>query len=171
MKTKTITTLHHLLNDELSTLLCTEIRLTELLPAWIDKTHNLILKNLLRDYQHHVKHHADNLKTYGLPETEGMYDLPERFTDYYLSEITSKIEDCSPEILDAFLLASIQTVNHIKISCYGTAATWAQLLELQDISLLLHDAVINEKHTNERLGELARHDINSKALAPFAITQ
>lgn len=50
MKTKTVTTLYHLLNDELSTLLSTEIRLTELLPAWIDKTHNLMFKNLLRDY-------------------------------------------------------------------------------------------------------------------------
>lgn len=171
MKQKTITTLYHLLNDELTTLLSTEIRLTELLPAWIDKTHNLMLKNLLRDYLHHVKHHAEHLKAYGLPETESIYDLPEKFTDYYLSEIALQLEDCSQEILDAFLLAGIQTVNHIKISRYGAAATWAQLLELQDISLLLHDAVLNEKHTNERLGELARLEINNKARAPFAIAQ
>lgn len=171
METTTINTLPHLLNDELSTLLSTEIRLKELLPGWIEKSHNLMLKNLLRDYHYHVKNQAENLKDYGLPESKGMYDLPEKFINYFLSEVSMKLENCSPEIFDAFLLASIQTVNHMKISCYGTAAAWAQLLEQQDITMTLHDSLITEKHTDERLGELARREINLKARAPFAISQ
>jgi ferritin-like metal-binding protein YciE len=171
METTTITSLNHLLNDELSTLLGVELKLKEMLPSWIDKTHNLMLKNLLRDYQYHVIRHIDNLKNYGLPETEGMYDQPEKFVNYYLDEIALKLKNCSSEILDAYLLASIQTVNHMKISCYGTATAWAQLLELRDISLLLHDAAINEKHIDEKLGELARRDVNNKARTPLAIMQ
>ena len=59
----------------------------------------------------------------------------------------------------------------MKISYYGTVAAWSQLLELHENSVMLHDASINEKHYDERLGELARRNINNKARAPFAITQ
>jgi ferritin-like metal-binding protein YciE len=171
METTTINTLNQLLNEELSTLLGVELKLKEILPTWIDKTHHLLLKNLLRDYLYHVSRHADHLKDYSLSETEGIYHLPEKFVNYFISEVNQRIENCSYEILDAYLLASIQTVNHLKISHYGTVAAWSQLLELGETSLMLHDASINEKHYDERLGELARREINNKARAPYAIMQ
>ena len=171
MENLTINTLNHLLNEELSTLLGVELKLKEILPKWIDKTHNLLLKNLLRDYLYQINRHADHLKNYSLSETEGIYDLPGKFANNFISEIDQRLQNCSPEILDAYLLASIQTINHMKISYYGTVAAWSQLLELHENSVMLHDASINEKHYDERLGELARRNINNKARAPFAITQ
>ncbi len=171
METTTITTLNQLLNDELSTLYGIELRLKEMLPRWIDKTHHLILKNLLRDYLYHVNRHTENLLNCGITGSDTVNQVPEKFANYYLSDMTLKLENCNPEILDAYLLASIQTVNHMKLSCYGTAAAWAQLLELHDVSMLLQDASLNEKQCNERLGELAQRYINNKARAPFAIMQ
>ncbi|CAM4260316.1 DUF892 family protein [Flavobacterium terrigena] len=172
METNTkITTLVQLLNHELVTLLGIEQKLMEFLPVWIDKTHNLMLKNSLRDYLYRVTHHADNLKNYLSSEIEEDFNKNEFFLSYYLSEVNWRLENCSSEILDAYLLSSIQTVNHIKISNYGTVATWSQLLELNDISLKLHDASINEKHIDEKLSLLAQRDINIKAKIPLALMQ
>ncbi len=172
MKTnKKNTTLNQLLNYELVTLLGIEQKLMEILPVWIDKTHNLMLKNSLRDYLYRVTHHADNLNNYLSSEIEEDFNKNEFFLSYYLSEVNWKLENCSSEILDAYLLSSIQIVNHIKISSYGAVAAWSQLLELNDISVKLHDACINEKHNDEKLSLLAQRDINNKANIPFALTE
>lgn len=172
METKTkITTLNQLLNHELVTLLGIEQKLIEVLPVWIDKTHNLILKNALRDYLYRVTHHADNLKKYLSSEIEVDFNKNEFFLSYYFSEVNWRLENSSSEILDAYLLSCVQIVNHVKISSYGTVAAWSELLELSDVSVMLHDASINEKHNDEKLNLLAQRDINIKAKIPFALME
>ena len=65
--------------------------------------------------------------------------------------------------LDAGLLAAAQSVEHYEISRYGTLATWAKELGLDDAKDLLGETLEEEKATDEALTELAKSLVNQQA--------
>jgi ferritin-like metal-binding protein YciE len=69
------------------------------------------------------------------------------------------------------LLASVQAINHYKISVYGTAAAFAGALELEKHALFFREAAVNEKQIDDRLSQLAQHEINVNAKMPGALHQ
>ena len=67
--------------------------------------------------------------------------------------------------LDAGLLAAAQAVEHYEISRYGTLATWAEELGLEDAVSLLQETLEEEKATDKALGEIAKTAVNQQAKA------
>jgi ferritin-like metal-binding protein YciE len=67
--------------------------------------------------------------------------------------------------LDAGLLAAAQSVEHYEISRYGTLATWAQELALNDAVELLEATLEEEKNTDATLTEIAETAVNRQAEA------
>ncbi len=67
------------------------------------------------------------------------------------------------DLRDAGLIASAQRVEHYEIAVYGSLATWAKQLGLEDLQALL--AIQEEKRTDERLSLLAKRMINPDAAA------
>jgi ferritin-like metal-binding protein YciE len=65
--------------------------------------------------------------------------------------------------LDACLLASIQGINHYKISLYGTAAAFVGKIGLESSAAIFHELEINEKSIDSSLSQMAEHEINNKA--------
>jgi ferritin-like metal-binding protein YciE len=65
-----------------------------------------------------------------------------------------KEEDPSPA-LDAALICAAQKVEHYEIASYGSLATWAELLGLEDAVDLLKETLGEEKETDEKLNEIA----------------
>jgi ferritin-like metal-binding protein YciE len=67
------------------------------------------------------------------------------------------------DLRDAGIIASAQRVEHYEIAVYGTLATWAKQLGLdEDVPALL--AILEEeKRTDERLSLLAKRMINPDA--------
>jgi ferritin-like metal-binding protein YciE len=59
--------------------------------------------------------------------------------------------------LDAALIASAQKVEHYEIASYGTMATFAEVLELQDAKDLLGQTLEEEKEADEKLTGIAGH--------------
>jgi ferritin-like metal-binding protein YciE len=57
--------------------------------------------------------------------------------------------------LDAALIGAAQKVEHYEIAAYGTLATYAELLELEDAVDLLGETLNEEKETDEKLSTLA----------------
>src|SRR3954468_21560256 len=57
--------------------------------------------------------------------------------------------------LDAALICAAQKVEHYEIAAYGSLATYAQLLDMNDASELLETTLAEEKETNEKLSEIA----------------
>ena len=57
--------------------------------------------------------------------------------------------------LDAALIGAAQKVEHYEIAAYGTLATYAELLELEDAVDLLGETLNEEKETDEKLTALA----------------
>jgi ferritin-like metal-binding protein YciE len=68
-----------------------------------------------------------------------------------------------PDCRDAGLIASAQRVEHYEIAVYGTLATWAKQLGLEEDQRTLHAILEEEKRTDEKLTDLAKRVINPEA--------
>jgi ferritin-like metal-binding protein YciE len=72
-------------------------------------------------------------------------------------------EDAEPEVLDAGLIAAAQKVEHYEIASYGTARTYAEVLQMDKAARLLQQTLEEEKATDQSLTELAESSINLQA--------
>jgi ferritin-like metal-binding protein YciE len=68
----------------------------------------------------------------------------------------------NPDVRDAAIIASAQRVEHYEMAGYGTARTFATLLEDDESSKLLQQTLDEEKEADQKLTELA-DDINVNA--------
>jgi ferritin-like metal-binding protein YciE len=69
------------------------------------------------------------------------------------------------DLRDAGLIASAQRVEHYEIAVYGSLATWAKQLGLQDDLQALLAIIEEEKRTDEKLSTLAKRGVNPDAAA------
>ena len=76
-----------------------------------------------------------------------------------IEEGSEKIEELEKgSTLDAALIASAQKVEHYEIASYGTLATFAEVLNLQDAKDLLGQTLEEEKEADEKLTRYRRAD-------------
>ena len=66
---------------------------------------------------------------------------------------------------DAGIIASAQRVEHYEIAVYGSLATWAKLLGLEDDLQALLSNLEEEKQTDDKLTGLAKRMVNPDAAA------
>ena len=72
-----------------------------------------------------------------------------------LAEAKEMMEDAEPNVKDAALIAAAQKVEHYEIASYGCLRTWADLLEIDQASMLLQETLDEEKETDEKLTDIA----------------
>lgn len=167
---KTIATLHNLLDYDADRFTSAEVQLENILPEWINQAQSIQLKSVLQKYLDFVKQHAEKLGSFYEEEKISSLTLHNRVMEAFIEETKEKIAACSlVEVKDACLLASLQTINHYKISTYGTAAAFANALGMEKAAALFHEAEINEKHIDDRLSQLAEFEINVKAKTPIVL--
>jgi ferritin-like metal-binding protein YciE len=152
-----LNSLYELYLEQLRDLYDGENQIIKALPKMIDKAIAPSLKEALSEHLEVTKAHASRIeqicekldeKTKG--ETcKGMEGIIEEGSD-----LIGKIED--GEVRDAAIIASAQRVEHYEMAGYGTARTYASLLEEQDASQLLQETLDEEKEADETLTELAR---------------
>ena len=65
---------------------------------------------------------------------------------------------------DAALIASAQRIEHYEIAVYGTLATYAKCLGLDEVKQKLADILEEEKAADEKLSDLADGIINPSAV-------
>src|SRR5215213_10599387 len=70
-----------------------------------------------------------------------------------------------PDSRDAGIIASAQRVEHYEIAVYGTLATWARQLGLEDDARTLHRILEQERRADETLTRLAETAVNRDASA------
>lgn len=78
-------------------------------------------------------------------------------------EIVEEIE--KGPVRDAGLIAAAQKVEHYEIASYGTLCALAKHLDLKQTAQLLHDTLVEEKATDEKLSKFAQQEINLDAKA------
>ena len=161
---QTITTLHNLLDYDASKFTSAEIQLKNSLPEWINKASSLQLKTVLQKYLGFVQQHVQKMEGFFEQEKINSFSLTNRVMRAFIEEAEEKLSNCTDaEVKDACLLACIQAINHFKISTYGTAAAFANALDMEKHAAVFHEAEVNEKQIDDRLSQLAEHEINIKA--------
>ena len=167
---QTITTLHNLLDYDARKFTSAEIQLKNSLPEWIIKVGSLQLKTVLQKYLGFVQQNAQKMESFFAEEKISSLSLTNRVMRAFIEEAEEKLSNCSDAaIKDACLLAGIQAINHFKISTYGTAAAFAKALGMEKQAAIFHEAEVNEKQIDDRLSQLAEHEINIKAKAPIVL--
>jgi ferritin-like metal-binding protein YciE len=72
-------------------------------------------------------------------------------------------EEADEEVKDAGLIAAAQRVEHYEMAGYGTARTYAGLLDDQEGANLLALTLEEEKQTDQKLWKLAKSTVNVAA--------
>jgi ferritin-like metal-binding protein YciE len=166
----TITTLHNLLDHEASKFSSAEMQLNNVLPQWISKASSVKLKTVLQKYRDDIVEHLYNLEEFVNAERLISLSLINRIMSAYIQDTNEKLVLCADaEVTDACLLASVQMINHFKISAYGTSAAFANALGMEAAAIFFHKAEVHEKQIDDRLTQLAEYEINSRAKSPIVL--
>jgi ferritin-like metal-binding protein YciE len=72
-----------------------------------------------------------------------------------IEEGQEAMEEMEGTVLDAALIASAQKVEHYEIATYGTLATFAEVLGMEDAKDLLGQTLEEEKEADEKLTGIA----------------
>jgi ferritin-like metal-binding protein YciE len=157
-------TLKDLYIHELKDLYSAEQQLVKALPKMAKAARN---KELAAGFQEHLeqtKGHAQRLEqilsshkqTSRGPKCKGMEGI--------VAEGAELIdEEADEEIKDAGLISAAQRVEHHEIAGYGTARTYADLLNDKEGANLLEMTLEEEKATDQKLTKLAKSAVNVAA--------
>ncbi|MGE5107432.1 MAG: ferritin-like domain-containing protein [Sphingobacteriales bacterium] len=168
--TQAVTTLHDLLDYDARKFTNAEIQLKNILPEWINKAGSLKLKTVLQKYHDLVGEHIKKMDSFFEQEKIISLSTTNRVMHSFIEEVNEKLLTCTDaEVKDACLLACIQAINHFKISTYGTAAAFANTLKMEKQAGVFHEIEVNEKQIDDRLSQLAEHEINIKAKTPIVL--
>lgn len=155
--------LQELYTEQLKDLYDAEQQIIKALPEMIEVATSEDLKEALTEHLEVTKEQATRLETIftNLGEKakgekcKGMAGVIDEGSD-----LIDKIEE--PDVRDAAIIASAQRVEHYEMAGYGTARTFATLLEDEEAVKLLQQTLDEEKEADEKLTELAE-EINVNA--------
>ncbi|MDB5277514.1 MAG: hypothetical protein JWR61_2469 [Ferruginibacter sp.] len=167
-----INNLHHLMDYDARKFITAETVLKNSLHNWINTAGSLKLKTVLQKYFDYVQQHIQKMEEFYKEEAIVTAGLTNRVMPAFIADAEEKLENCTdPTVKDACLLACVQAINHYKISAYGTAAAFANALELEKHAVFFREAAVNEKQIDDRLSQLAEHEINTSAKMPGVLHQ
>jgi ferritin-like metal-binding protein YciE len=148
--------LQELFVDELKDIYDAEKQLTKALPKMAKAAESPDLRAAFEEHlevtRMHVERAEEVFKVLGMAARgktcEGMKGLIEEG-----AEMIEELERGST--LDAALIASAQKVEHYEIASYGTLATFAEVLNMQEAKDLLGQTLEEEKEADEKLTGIA----------------
>jgi ferritin-like metal-binding protein YciE len=157
-------TLKDLLVRELRDLYDAENQLLKALPHFAQRSRNEDLRAALEEHHKLTKKHVirldrifEKLKVAREgPGSNGMKGLI-KAVDHLLEE------DGEDSIRDAGLIAAAQRIEHYEISAYGSARTFANTLELDEIAWILTETLEDEREADQQLSTLAESAVNAEA--------
>lgn len=145
-----------------------EKHLIQTLPGWIQRVSSAKLRTILNQYLEYIRHHEQQMVNYFIHHSAKPSGGRSRVMQALVEEANEKLGYCAdPEIYDACLLASVQEINHYKISVYGTVTAFFNALGQSDSASVFHKAEKDEKRIDEQLSFQADLDINELARTPF----
>jgi len=156
--------LNELFVEEVKDIYDAEKQLVKALPKMAKAAESEELRAAFKEHLEITKQHVGRLeelfKQLGMAARgktcEGMKGL--------IEEGEQAIQEMEGTVLDAALIASAQKVEHYEIATYGTLATFAEVLDMQDAKDLLGQTLEEEKEADEKLTQIAGQ-INPEAEA------
>lgn len=159
-----IDTLRDLLEHEIRDLYNAQRHLDTVRPQLVDRVTNDDLKEALSTYQEDTESQVERLE-----RAAGLLDIDPQGVkchamDGLLREAREMEEECrTEEARDAAILLAVQKIEHYGIASYGGAATWSEMLDLDEVASLLKECISEAKKINERLTDIAKDHIDARA--------
>ncbi len=155
--------LQELYVEQLRDLYAAEHQIIRALPKMIEKANSEGLKDALNQHLEVTKEQATRVEE--IFERLGEKAKGEKCKGIagIITEGDDLIGDIKDEdVRDAAIIAAAQRVEHYEMAGYGTARTYAELLEEDEASLVLQKTLDEEKEADETLTRLAS-EINVNA--------
>jgi ferritin-like metal-binding protein YciE len=157
-------TLKDLLIEELKDLYDAETQLVKALPKFAKAASNSELKEGFENHLEQTKDHVNRLER----AFEILSVSPKRKTCHAMKGLVEEgseaISTEAPDsVRDASLIGAAQRLEHYEIAAYGTARSFAQTLEEEEVARLLQKTLDEERATDERLTELSE-EVNVDAV-------
>jgi ferritin-like metal-binding protein YciE len=151
---------------ELQELCSVEAQLVEALPKMADMASHPELKQAIQTHLEETRWQQSHLD-----EILRQHRVdPREHVDQAMQAMLKEAEKWAgmvpdQDLRDAGLIASAQRVEHYEIAVYGSLATWAKQLGLDEDLPALLDILEEEKRTDESLSRLAKRVVNPDAAA------
>lgn len=161
---KDIETLDDLFVHSLRDIYYAENQTLKALPKMIKKAGDRQLREALSEHLNQTKTHVDRLvRVFEMHGARaGAVDCPA--IDGIIEEADQVMGDVADkQVLDAAIIAAAQAVEHYEITRYGTLATWAKQLGLEDCAAVLVETLEEEKEADEILTDVAKGRVNAEA--------
>ena len=142
-----------------------EQQVKKLMPEMAQKATNKELKDAIGGHLDQAQQHIDRLeKVFDVigEKAEGVTCQAMDGIVKECRELMDEVEDA--ETRDAAIISSAQAVDHYEITRYGTLATWADQLGLDEAGDHLRDSLGEEEESDEKLTRLAEDKLNQKAV-------
>jgi len=151
---------------ELQELHSVEAQLVETLPRMADMASHPELKQALQTHFDETRSQQSRLDE--ILRRHGVD--PREHVDQAMQAMLKEAEKWAnmvqdQDLRDAGLIASAQRVEHYEIAVYGSLATWAKQLGLDDDLQALLGILEEEKRTDDKLSTLAKRVVNPDAAA------
>jgi ferritin-like metal-binding protein YciE len=151
---------------ELQELRSVEAQLVSALPKMVDKASHPELKQAIQ--AHFDETRAQQARLDELLQRHGTE--PREHVDQAMQAMLKEAEKWAgmvqdQDLRDAGLIASAQRVEHYEIAVYGSLATWAKQLGLDEDLQALLAILEEEKRTDDKLSTLAKRVVNPDAAA------
>jgi ferritin-like metal-binding protein YciE len=149
---------------ELQELRSVEAQLTEALPKMAEAANHPELRQAIQGHLEETRSQRDRLDE--VLRRHGAE--PREHVDQAMGAIVREADKWAKmvqdaDLRDAGLIASAQRVEHYEIAVYGTLATWAKQLGLDEDQRALHAILDEEKRADEKLTGLAKRIVNPDA--------
>jgi ferritin-like metal-binding protein YciE len=155
--------LQELYVKELQDLYNAEQQIIKALPEMIDAATSPDLKEALTEHLEVTKAQATRLEQIFRDLGEKSKGEKCKGMEGVLEEGSDLVDEIDNEnVRDAAIIASAQRVEHYEMAGYGTARTFATLLEDEQAAKLLQQTLDEEKEADQKLTELAE-GINAEA--------
>jgi ferritin-like metal-binding protein YciE len=157
--------MRELLLDELQDLYSAEQQITKALPKMAKTSSSSQLKQAFESHLKETEGHVERLeKIFDLLEEKSKAKMCEGMKGL-LKEGDERIkEGGEPEVVDAGLISAAQRVEHYEIAAYGSARTFAEMLNETEVADLLEQTLEEEKAADQKLTKIAG-TVNRKAEA------
>jgi ferritin-like metal-binding protein YciE len=143
-----------------------ETQLVQALPKMAEAAHDPGLKQAILSHLDETRGHEQQLREVLQrhdAEARGHTDQSMQAMIHEAAKWARMVKD--PSLRDAGVIASAQRIEHYEIAVYGTLATWAKQLGLDDDLKVLHGILQQEKSADDTLTGLAKSTVNRQAVA------
>ena len=141
-----------------------EEQLVQALPKMSDMAHDAQLAAALQEHMRETREQLDRVDEILARHGAEPREHKDRSMETIIGEAgkwAMMIDE--PEPRDAGLIASAQRIEHYEIAVYGTLATWAKQLGLNDDMDVLLAILEEERHADWKLTALAKKTVNREA--------